>query len=82
MTTLVVIPTYNEAENLPAITAELFTLELPEELHILIVDDEALTREVVRRKLEEGGVKIAEAAMPGATSGSTTARNACSGVHP
>ncbi len=39
MTTLVVIPTYNEAENLPAITAELFTLELPEELHILIVDD-------------------------------------------
>ena len=39
MTTLVVIPTYNEAENLPAITAELFTLELEEELHILIVDD-------------------------------------------
>jgi dolichol-phosphate mannosyltransferase len=39
MTTLVVIPTYNEADNLPAITAELFTLELAEELHILIVDD-------------------------------------------
>ena len=39
MTTLVVIPTYNEAENLPAITAELFTLEVDEELHILIVDD-------------------------------------------
>lgn len=39
MTTLIVIPTYNEAENLPAITAELFTLELDEELHILIVDD-------------------------------------------
>ena len=39
MTLLVVIPTYNEAENLPAITAELFTLELDEELHILIVDD-------------------------------------------
>ncbi len=39
MTTLVVIPTFNEAENLPAITAELFTLELEEELHILIVDD-------------------------------------------
>ncbi|MEW5957082.1 MAG: polyprenol monophosphomannose synthase [Chloroflexota bacterium] len=39
MTILVVIPTYNEADNLPAITAELFTLELAEELHILIVDD-------------------------------------------
>jgi len=39
MTTLVVIPTYNEADNLPAITAELFTLEMEEELHILIVDD-------------------------------------------
>jgi dolichol-phosphate mannosyltransferase len=39
MTTLVVIPTYNEAENLPAIITELFTLELEEELHILIVDD-------------------------------------------
>lgn len=39
MTTVVVIPTYNEAENLPAITAELFTLDLNEDLHILIVDD-------------------------------------------
>lgn len=39
MTTLVVIPTYNEAENLSAITAELFTLDLQEELHVLIVDD-------------------------------------------
>ena len=39
MTTIIVIPTYNEAENLPAITAELFTLNLEEDLHILIVDD-------------------------------------------
>lgn len=39
MTMIVVIPTYNEAENLPAITAELFTLDLKEELQILIVDD-------------------------------------------
>ncbi len=38
MTTVVVIPTYNEAENLPAITAELFTLDVPD-LQILIVDD-------------------------------------------
>ncbi|MBN1220639.1 MAG: polyprenol monophosphomannose synthase [Anaerolineae bacterium] len=39
MTTIIVIPTYNEAENLPAITAELFTLDIEEDLQILIVDD-------------------------------------------
>ena len=39
MTTIIVIPTYNEAENLPAITAELFTLDVDEEIQILIVDD-------------------------------------------
>ncbi len=39
MTIIIVIPTYNEAENIPAITAELFTLELEEDLEILIVDD-------------------------------------------
>lgn len=39
MTTIVVIPTYNEAENIPALTAELFTLDLPDELQVLIVDD-------------------------------------------
>jgi dolichol-phosphate mannosyltransferase len=39
MTTIIVIPTYNEAENIPAITAELFTLNVEEELQILIVDD-------------------------------------------
>ena len=38
MTTIVVIPTYNEADNLPGITAELFTLDV-EDLQILIVDD-------------------------------------------
>jgi dolichol-phosphate mannosyltransferase len=36
--TIVVIPTYNEADNLPAIAAALFALPLPE-LEILIVDD-------------------------------------------
>ena len=36
--TIVVIPTYNEADNLPAITAALFALPIPE-LEILIVDD-------------------------------------------
>ncbi len=40
MTTFVVIPTYNEAENLPAIAAELFNLGL-EDLQILIVDDDS-----------------------------------------
>jgi dolichol-phosphate mannosyltransferase len=38
MTTIIVIPTYNEAENLPAITAELFNLGL-DDLQILVVDD-------------------------------------------
>ena len=38
MKTIVVIPTYNEADNLPAITAELMTLDI-EDLNILIVDD-------------------------------------------
>jgi dolichol-phosphate mannosyltransferase len=38
MTTLIVIPTYNEADNLPAITAELLTLDI-ENLQVLIVDD-------------------------------------------
>ena len=40
MKTIVVIPTYNEAENLPAITAELFKLDIPD-LHILVVDDDS-----------------------------------------
>jgi dolichol-phosphate mannosyltransferase len=35
---LVVIPTYNEANNLPAISAELLTLDI-EDLGILVVDD-------------------------------------------
>jgi len=38
MRTTVVIPTYNEANNLPAITAELLALGIPD-FHLLIVDD-------------------------------------------
>lgn len=34
----VVVPTYNEAENLPKLVAELFALPLPE-LEVLVVDD-------------------------------------------
>ena len=41
MTTYIVIPTYNESENVSAITAELFSLDTNEELHILIVDDDS-----------------------------------------
>jgi dolichol-phosphate mannosyltransferase len=41
MTTIIVIPTYNEVENLPAITAELFTLDLKEDLQVLIIDDDS-----------------------------------------
>lgn len=38
MKTTIVIPTYNEAENIPKLVAELFALPLPE-LSLLIVDD-------------------------------------------
>lgn len=38
MTTIVVIPTYNEADNISAITAELLTLDI-EDLQVLIIDD-------------------------------------------
>ncbi len=40
MTTIAVIPTYNEADNLSAITAELLTMEV-EDLQVLIVDDDS-----------------------------------------
>ncbi|MCK6629597.1 MAG: polyprenol monophosphomannose synthase [Anaerolineae bacterium] len=40
MTTIVVIPTYNEADNLPAITAELLALDVPN-LQLLVVDDDS-----------------------------------------
>ncbi len=38
MKSVVVIPTYNEAENLPKMVSALFTLPL-DDLHLLIVDD-------------------------------------------
>ncbi len=40
MTTIVVIPTYNEADNVAVMAAELFTLDV-EDLQILIVDDDS-----------------------------------------
>jgi dolichol-phosphate mannosyltransferase len=38
MKTIVVLPTYNEAENLPSMVAELLAHD-PEDLHIVVVDD-------------------------------------------
>jgi dolichol-phosphate mannosyltransferase len=38
MTTIIVIPTYNEANNLPMMTEALFALEIPD-LQLLVVDD-------------------------------------------
>ena len=40
MTTIVVIPTYNEADNVSAMAAELFTQNI-EDLQVLIVDDDS-----------------------------------------
>ncbi|MBI4312176.1 MAG: polyprenol monophosphomannose synthase [Chloroflexi bacterium] len=38
MQSLIVVPTYNEARNVPELAAQLFALGLPD-LHILVVDD-------------------------------------------
>ena len=35
---LVVVPTYDEADNLPTLIAELRALEVPD-LHVMVVDD-------------------------------------------
>jgi dolichol-phosphate mannosyltransferase len=40
MTIIVVIPTYNEADNLPAMAAELLKLKVPD-LQLLVVDDDS-----------------------------------------
>ena len=40
MKTIVVIPTYNEVENLPRMAAELFQLEIPD-FQLLVVDDDS-----------------------------------------
>ncbi len=38
MQTLIVIPTYNEAKNVPDLVKQLFALDLLD-LHLLVVDD-------------------------------------------
>ena len=54
MKTVVVIPTYNEANNISAITAELLTLDV-EDLHVLVVDDASPdnTGQIVERLAEK-----------------------------
>lgn len=54
MKTVVVIPTYNEANNISAIIAELLTLDV-EDLHVLVVDDASPdnTGQIVERLAEK-----------------------------
>ena len=40
MTTAIVIPTYNERENLPLLVEKIFALQIPD-LHLIIVDDDS-----------------------------------------
>ena len=55
----IVIPTYNEAENLPGLISALFALPLPE-VHILIVDDNSPdgTGEIADRLAQESDGKL------------------------
>ncbi len=57
--TVVVIPTYNEADNLPAITAELFALGV-DGLEILVVDDASPdgTGQIAEKLAEQYGGKV------------------------
>ncbi len=57
--TVVVIPTYNEADNLPAITAELFALGV-DGLEILVVDDASPdgTGQIAEKLGEQYGGKV------------------------
>ena len=48
----VVIPTYNEAENLPALAAAIWTLPIPD-LKILVIDDDLAVRKAFLLALED-----------------------------
>ena len=50
----IVIPTYNEAENLPKLVSALFSLPL--DLHILVEDDNSPDLQL--EELMEGGVPV------------------------
>lgn len=66
MKTIVVIPTYNEANNVPPLAAELWALDIPE-LSILIVDDSSPdgTAEVARDLAQAHPGKIQALERPG-----------------
>lgn len=61
MTTTVVIPTYNEAENLPALVEALDALDLPD-LRVLVVDDSS--PDGTGRLAEELGERLRRGAEP------------------
>ncbi len=65
MKTIVVVPTYNEANNVPAIAAELWALDVPD-LSILIVDDNSPdgTGEVAEQLAERNPGRIAVMRRP------------------
>jgi dolichol-phosphate mannosyltransferase len=65
MKTIVVVPTYNEANNVPAIAAELWALDVPD-LSILVVDDNSPdgTSEVAEQLAERNPGRIAVMRRP------------------
>jgi dolichol-phosphate mannosyltransferase len=62
----IVIPTYNEAENLPGLVAALLGLPIPD-LHILVVDDNSRdgTGELADRLSQESGGRLSVLHRPG-----------------
>ena len=48
----VVLPTYNERENIPPLLKELLSMDEPYDLEILIVDDESTDEMVLLRDIE------------------------------
>jgi dolichol-phosphate mannosyltransferase len=66
MKTIVVIPTYNEADNLPPLAAELWALNVPD-LSILVVDDNSPdgTADVVEHLAHDHPGQIAVLRRPG-----------------
>lgn len=65
MKIVVVLPTYNEAENLPRLVSALFSLPL--DLSVLVVDDNSPdgTGEIARKLSKEYGGRIAVLSRPG-----------------
>jgi len=77
MATTVVIPTYNEAENLPALVEALYALDLPD-LRVLVVDDSS--PDGTGRIAEELGERLRPAARSPSCACSTGRRSRGSGA--